>query len=324
MNDTLTCYLYDQNGLIEGMRRGGKTYYFLKNMEGDVVGLLEKDSGSVVARYTYDDWGNCVSVENASGYTVGNFNPFRYRGYYFDQESGFYYVGSRYYDPEIGRWISPDSMENLGINGNVQSYNLYVYGMNNPINTIDNGGEFPVVIGAMLVGGTVGFLISGGASMFTQYMATGEINWKSVGVAAATGFVDGAVAASPLGVIGQTIAVGLIGGASYWADCRANGDTFKWADCFMEAGAGALAGYIGGPGANENFVLNDSANLTKKTVARASRKQNRKAADKSVAKALRYQSYTYWNSALSTGYKYTVGTYLASGIMQTYKYISSI
>ena len=182
---TLTCYLYDQNGLIEGMRRGGKTYYFLKNMEGDVLGLLEKDSGDVVARYTYDDWGNCISVENAAGYTVGTFNPFRYRGYYYDKESGLYYVGTRYYDPEIGRWISPDSMENLGINGNVQSYNLYVYGMNDPVNTVDEDGELPQFV--------IGALLGAAFEICAELVENGgdihAIDKKKVVVAAATGAI---------------------------------------------------------------------------------------------------------------------------------------
>ncbi len=159
MNDTLTCYLYDQNGLIEGMRRGGKTYYFLKNMEGDVVGLLEKDSGSVVARYTYDDWGNCVSVENASGYTVGNFNPFRYRGYYLDQESGLYYVGSRYYDPEIGRWISADD-QIAAPGGALRGYDLYSYCMNDPIGRSDDEGEWPRAFTAFAAKITAGTRLS--------------------------------------------------------------------------------------------------------------------------------------------------------------------
>ena len=173
---TGTYYLYDQNGSPEGMRRNSKTYYYLKNMEGDVLGLLEKESGDVVCRYTYDDWGRCVSVENKSGYTVGDFNPFRYRGYYLDQESGLYYVGSRYYDPEIGRWISADEISYLGINGTVTNYNLYTYCLNNPVNCIDLKGLWTVFVGVTAnytlgigVSYSIGLAFDGNGNIEPQY-----------------------------------------------------------------------------------------------------------------------------------------------------------
>ena len=80
-----------------------------------MVGILS-NSGSVLARYTYDPWGKLTSVKNASGVTITDAsnialrNPFRYRSYMYDDETGFYYVSSRYYDPEIGRWINADSV----------------------------------------------------------------------------------------------------------------------------------------------------------------------------------------------------------------------
>ena len=99
-------------------------------------------NGRIVARYTYDAWGNCT-VQNADGWITGDANPFRYRGYYYDTETGFYYVSSRYYDPEIGRFISPDTTDVLTATPvSLTDKNLYAYCDNNPVMRVDLGGRF--------------------------------------------------------------------------------------------------------------------------------------------------------------------------------------
>ena len=96
-------------------------YYFVCNWRGDVIRIYD-GTGAVVANYNYDAWGNVISVTDANGAAItdsthiANVNPLRYRGYYFDSETGFYYVSSRYYDPEIGRWINADSSNTLTAN----------------------------------------------------------------------------------------------------------------------------------------------------------------------------------------------------------------
>ena len=74
--------------------------------------------------------------------TVGKVNPFRYRGYYYDNESGLYYLNRRYYDPQTGRFINADG--NCGAAGNNQSHNMFEYGFNNPVNTVDYSGKFAI------------------------------------------------------------------------------------------------------------------------------------------------------------------------------------
>ena len=81
-------------------------YYFDKNTLGDITAIRDKD-GNVVATYAYDAWGNCT-VRNFTSDSIGNINPFRYRGYYYDTETGFYYLQTRYYDPTICRFINAD------------------------------------------------------------------------------------------------------------------------------------------------------------------------------------------------------------------------
>ena len=123
------------------MIHNGAEYYYIKNIQGDFVGIMDA-AGTQVVTYTYDSWGKLLSI---SGNTeLGNRNPFRYRGYYYDGETGFYYVSSRYYDPEVGRWINADDTSNLGVDGSILSYNLFAYCLNNPINRVDVEGNFSV------------------------------------------------------------------------------------------------------------------------------------------------------------------------------------
>ena len=98
-------------------------------------------------RSAYGAWGN-YSVhdkdgkKNTSASFIGHINPLRYRGYYYDTETGFYYVSSRYYDPEIGRWINADNAI-AGVGGDIRGYNLFAYCMNDPVNMSDHTGHWP-------------------------------------------------------------------------------------------------------------------------------------------------------------------------------------
>ena len=96
-------------------------------------------AGSMVVRYTYDAWGNPISTTGAMASTLGRDNPFRYRGYYYDVETELYYLNARYYNPEWGRFISPDPVMDLA---NADGCNLYIYCGNDPINRIDESGQF--------------------------------------------------------------------------------------------------------------------------------------------------------------------------------------
>ena len=107
MDGTVTLvldFIYDESGkpfaMIDQLSAQPKTHYYVLNLQGDVVKLIDQD-GAETAAYTYDAWGNILSSSGSKA----EINPLRYRGYYYDTETGFYYVSSRYYDPEIGRWI---------------------------------------------------------------------------------------------------------------------------------------------------------------------------------------------------------------------------
>ena len=133
-------YLYDESGDVQGFIYNNAYYYYQKNLQGDVVRILNS-TGNIVVEYTYDAWGKVLTISGSMASTLGQYNPFRYRSYYYDREMGFYYLQSRYYDPTVGRFLNADSSELIGANGNLQGYNLFAYCNSNPITHTDETGE---------------------------------------------------------------------------------------------------------------------------------------------------------------------------------------
>lgn len=106
------------------------TYQYVTNLQGDVIALLDH-TGAVVVEYTYDAWGNILSITGSKAATLGEYNPLRYRGYVYDTETQLYYLQSRYYDPNQGRFINADVFYSTGqgLLGN----NMFAYCLNNPV-----------------------------------------------------------------------------------------------------------------------------------------------------------------------------------------------
>ena len=130
-------------------------YYYLVNAQGDVAAILDS-SGTMVASYNYNAWGSCT-VYNSSDAAIGDLNPLRYRGYYYDAETGFYYLQSRYYDPAICRFINADGQLSVV---DFSAVNLFAYCGNNPVNYIDPSGHVFMLITAA-IGAVVGGVIGG-------------------------------------------------------------------------------------------------------------------------------------------------------------------
>ena len=242
-NGTVIDYYYDENGDVIGIKYGGTVYYFGKNQQGDI---LEIHNGTtVVAKYTYNAWGEITSITDGSGNAIAasattniaNVNPFRYRGYYYDSDTGFYYVSNRYYDPKICRWISSDLPEiAYSEYVNLAQYNLFVYCFNNPINMTDENGTWPdwatkiaigigaVVVGAIAVAATAA--TGGAAAAFIGAAVTGL-------KAAAVSGVIGAVVGAGNNVVQHRITTGSWSGADKVAlDGAVNG----FANGFMTGG----------------------------------------------------------------------------------------
>lgn len=154
IGDKVLDYSYTSGGQIVSVRYKANTntedkyYYYALNSRGDVVGLYD-ENGALYAKYTYDVWGNPISVKNASGANlpsddIANIQSLRYRGYYYDSDTGFYYLQSRYYDPVTHRFINADSLLSTGTG--VLGYNMFSYCNNNPIMYIDKTGNDTVIV----------------------------------------------------------------------------------------------------------------------------------------------------------------------------------
>ena len=131
-------FCYDGQGRPTIVNYNGAIYHYVYNLQGDVIALLD-DSNSIVVEYKYDAWGKPLGKTGSLATTLGTLNPFRYRGYVYDEETGLYYLRSRYYNPEWGRFISADAL--LGKTGKLLSHNLYSYCRNKPISYYDSDGD---------------------------------------------------------------------------------------------------------------------------------------------------------------------------------------
>ncbi|MFR3418472.1 MAG: RHS repeat-associated core domain-containing protein [Christensenellales bacterium] len=136
-------FSYDANGKVVAVNYNGNYYYYLRNAQSDIVKLIDK-TGATVVEYRYDSWGKLLSTSGSLASTLGKNNPFRYRGYVYDEETGFYYLQSRYYNPEVGRFISSDVLLSTG--QGVLGHNAYAYCLNNPVNMSDSCGLYAEAI----------------------------------------------------------------------------------------------------------------------------------------------------------------------------------
>jgi len=134
---------YDSSGEVIGFTRtanGTDTeYFYVKNFQGDILKVITA-TGTEAATYTYDAWGKLLT---SSG-DLADVNPLRYRGYFYDTETGLYYLKSRYYDPEVGRFINPDAYASTG--QGILGANMFAYCGNDPINYFDSSGCIPQAV----------------------------------------------------------------------------------------------------------------------------------------------------------------------------------
>ncbi len=175
-------FIYDQSG-VSGIIYDSNIYHYRKNIQGDITHILD-NSGNIVVKYMYDAFGNYAVVQDTNG--LAELNPFRYRSYYYDTETDLYFLQTRYYDPEVGRFITIDDTQYLAPD-QINGLNLYAYCGNNPVMRVDPNGnawwEWLVaglivsacIVGAVFTGGTslvglalVGAAIGGGMSIASQ------------------------------------------------------------------------------------------------------------------------------------------------------------
>jgi RHS repeat-associated protein len=136
-NDKLHFY-YDAQARPQTVKFNGEYYDYVQNLQGDIVRIVDK-TGAGVVEYTYDAWGKPTSKTGSLAGTLGAVNPFRYRGYVWDEETGLSMCTNRYYNPEWGRFINADTL--LGKTGKILSHNIFSYCKNNPIVFSDPSGK---------------------------------------------------------------------------------------------------------------------------------------------------------------------------------------
>ena len=179
-------YNYGTDGSLVGFAYNGTYYYYGKNIFGDIVDIYAAN-GTKVAHYVYDAWGNHEvrnpnGIANTSPSFIGNINPFRYRGYYYDTETGFYYLQSRYYDPATRHFLNADALSYLGAGGELHGYNLYAYCGNNPVMYYDPFGNSLLLIGlALLTTTVIGGLIGGITSYKNGFRGLDVVKYTALG-----------------------------------------------------------------------------------------------------------------------------------------------
>ena len=144
--DVLVQFVYGADKSPLMLKKGEKEYYYLYNSQNDVIGLIDSD-GKQVVNYSYDAWGKQTGLTDISGENIGKLNPFRYRAYCYDDDTKLYVTASRYYDPELCRFLCADNFDAVkakmfSMNGK----NLYVYCCNNPVNAVDDDGDFGILM----------------------------------------------------------------------------------------------------------------------------------------------------------------------------------
>ena len=141
-------FLYDENGMLYGLIKDNSSkYFYVRDYLQNILGIVDQN-GKLVAKYKYDAYGNSKGIEDTSGCSLGTRNPFRYKGYYYDDDTGMYYCKSRFYVPKWRRWLNSDSINYLEPQ-NISCLNLFAYCNNNPLMYVDENRHF--VLSALLL-----------------------------------------------------------------------------------------------------------------------------------------------------------------------------
>ena len=245
------------------------TYYYLRNAQNDIVKLIDS-SGSTVVEYCYDSWGKLLSTSGSLASTLGKNNPFRYRGYVYDEETGFYYLRSRYYDPEVRRFISADVLLSTG--QGVLGHNAYAYCLNSPIIRVDLDGDF----GGLILGAIVGAVVNAAvniASTIASNAIDGGNALKPAEIITA-GLLGAAEGALSVLCPGASVIIGAsFGAANSIASGIIRGEPFGSivGDTIISVGFGALGGAMSGGDTINTRLLDkglDARKLLKKSAAK--------------------------------------------------------
>lgn len=225
-------FFYDAQNKPAIVEFNGAAYAYLYNQQDNIIGLVD-NAGVQVVSYSYDAWGQIINTTGSLANTLGKLNPFKYRGYIYDEETGLYYLRSRYYNPDLCRFINADDVESMGADGDINGYQLFIYCMNDPVNLKDEAGSWSLPNWAKIAISAA--IIIGAAVVAT--VATGGVACIAAGAAigAANGAVSGAVGGAITGAIQSRI------------------ETGSWDNALEAAVDGAVDGFLGG--AVSGFII---------------------------------------------------------------------
>ena len=256
-------YIYDAYGSPIGMQykdlsdddNAWEVYWYGRNLQGDIVAVYD-NSGTQLAAYYYSTaWGDHVVEYVNGGDTSGaQYNPFRYRGYYYDTDLGMYYLQSRYYDPNTCRFISPDNEAVLTATPMaLTDKNLYAYCDNNPVMRVDEDGEFWHIIAGAVIGVVAQYIgdvfynaVSGKEGIDILVPSSSIVDYIAAGA-------SGALAATGIGAIWSGVANAAIDGTAYLANQLISGEDVNSVELAMVAGFSFITA---GPGMNGNKMRN--------------------------------------------------------------------
>ena len=309
-------FVYDNAGnpysLIYNNGTTTTTYYYITNLQGDVMYLVDA-SGSEVAAYDYDPYGKVITSTG----NLAELNPLRYRGYYYDTETGFYYLQSRYYDPEISRFINADSYASTG--QGFLGYNTFVYCANSPITLADSEGTFWHIVAGAIIGAAVNAIST----------AIGEIKergWGTltdgstlakIGVSAVAGAITGGLAATGAGALAVGVVNGLVSGAEdalhQHIDIVAERKKeMNWTTVATKTVSGFVTGYLSGGGATRGLHYESSLGITSTVTKRSIKK---------VATSGLRKGYSYYMTNTRKLQKRVIGALLRDGAKDSVKNI---
>ena len=226
-------FFYDAQNRPAVVVYNGTAYAYVKSLQSDIVAILD-EAGAVVVSYVYDAWGTPIDKSGTLAETLGTLNPFRYRGYVYDEETGLYYLRSRYYNPNLGRFVNADRV--FDANASVTTYNQYAYCDNCPVIYLDSEGRG--LFTSLVIGFVVGALVSG----IIEAAKGGDV--EDIIISAVAGGVSGLISVIPV-FRNPYINSAIMGGVGNAVGAWIGGDIDSIYDVIDNFAEGAAAGVVG-------------------------------------------------------------------------------
>ena len=226
-------FFYDAQNRPAVVVHNGTAYAYVKSLQGDIVAILD-ENGNTVVSYGYDAWGALLWCTGELAETLGKVQPFRYRGYVFDEETGLYYLRSRYYNPNLGRFVNADRA--FDANASVTTYNQYAYCDNCPVIYLDSEGRG--LFTSLVIGFVVGALVSG----IIEAAKGGDV--EDIIISAVAGGVSGLISVIPV-FRNPYINSAIMGGVGNAVGAWIGDDIDSIYDVIDNFAEGAVAGVVG-------------------------------------------------------------------------------